>query len=209
MRVEARKDGRRWHFESEEQQMARLYPSNQPRVFSRLWSQASKRKNTQEIIDKLEKKSIKDKLISRLQEVNKTIYSKMADTMTNLDTESSHNMSLSQSYIPHQSLNNHKIKFSKNLNLLNNKTSSCHRIDVTKIQRIGLKTKTDWTKPQKSSFITDFVRSHLHKPEVEVHHTGNGFNVSTQTDIDDDMLNEIIDKELNDLPSYGDSKINT
>ena len=44
LRIGARKKRRLYNLETREQQMARLYPENQPKVFSRLWGEVDKRR---------------------------------------------------------------------------------------------------------------------------------------------------------------------
>ena len=174
IRVGSKKKLKLRHYESSEKQMARLYPEKQPEVFSRLWEEVSKRKIKQETLLRINQRQTSKNWLDRLKEVKKVEWAKLLSTKSEFHLDSDRLQYLTQNKEP---LSKQSFKFSKNFGYHKISNTASHeklrrkkkkRDKSTELNPIVAQADLNMINPSKireSSFITEFVRSHMNLSE--------------------------------------------
>lgn len=213
LRIGARKKKVLYNMETKEQQMARLYPENQPKVFSRLWEEVDKRRKKLETMKRITDRRRSDQWMQKLKEVKKTVWARMLARGFNLDKE---NLALhsKSAYFKDITTDTHVIKFPRAQEInTNNSNISSGRLDTAKSEKSGLiinQANLGMINPNKireSAFITDYLKHQVSSETREPSSKPQNYNNSTQTDIkgriyddiDDELLDEIIEMNVRHL----------
>ncbi|CAI2361286.1 unnamed protein product [Moneuplotes crassus] len=212
IRIGAKKKLQLHHYESEEHQMARLYPENQPEVFGRLWEEVNKRKLKQQKLKIVTQKQTRQIWINKLKDVRRSTWNRLINTKSEYFSDISRYKEINTKNNPK---GNKTIRLSKNSKPENtSKMLSERPLKYTNsssgIQPIINKADINMLNPTKMrecSFITDFVRSRVDDSFQEHSKDNHSRTVTTQTEIkgrvfdevDDEILDEIINNSMMDI----------